>query len=136
MKTAIEWDSLRNKFGKKKSILSVFSKDMKQMLGEADFDLGKYANDPSKTKDQLPLRNCEDQDAYIEIIIKTKQLDEGTSGGKGKSKANASFSMPTIEEQENEVEIKEDYARREEEYKKKIKTLEETLEDLKMSVEH
>mmetsp|Transcript_21755 Transcript_21755/g.15582 ORF Transcript_21755/g.15582 Transcript_21755/m.15582 type:complete len:89 (+) Transcript_21755:62-328(+) len=29
MKTAIEWDSLRNKFGKKKSILSVFSKDMK-----------------------------------------------------------------------------------------------------------
>lgn len=51
MKTAIEWDSLRNKFGKKKSILSVFSKDMKQMLGEADFDLGKYANDPSKTKD-------------------------------------------------------------------------------------
>ena len=106
------------------------------MLGEADFDLGKYANDPSKTKDQLPLRNCEDQDAYIEIIIKTKQLDEGTSGGKGKSKANASFSMPTIEEQENEVEIKEDYARREEEYKKKIKTLEETLEDLKMSVEH
>lgn len=27
MKTAIEWDSLRNKFGKKKSILAVFTKD-------------------------------------------------------------------------------------------------------------
>lgn len=82
------------------------------------------------------MRNCEDQDAYIEIYIKTKQLEEGTTGGKGKAKGNASFTMPTIEEQENEVEIKEDYARREEEYKKKITTLEETLEDLKMSVEH
>lgn len=81
------------------------------------------------------MRNCEDQEAYIEIYIKTKQLEEGTTG-KSKAKGNASFTMPTIEEQENEVEIKEDYARREEEYKKKIKTLEETLEDLKMSVEH
>jgi len=51
MKTAIDWDSLRNKFGKKKSILAVFTKDKSKLLGEADFDLGKYANDPSKTTD-------------------------------------------------------------------------------------
>ena len=46
MKTAIDWDSLRGKFGKKKSILAVFTKDRSKLLGEADFDLGKYANDP------------------------------------------------------------------------------------------
>ena len=76
MKTAIEWDSLRNKFGKKKSILAVYTKDKQQMLGEADFDLGKYANNPQATKDKLPLRNCEtDPKAYIEIYIKAKMVD-------------------------------------------------------------
>jgi hypothetical protein len=67
---------LRGKFGKKKSILAVFTKDKSKMLGEADFDLGKYANDPTKNKDLLPLRNCEtDTKAFIEIYIKTKTLD-------------------------------------------------------------
>ena len=71
MKTAIDWDSLRNKFGKKKSILAVFTKDRSKLLGEADFDLGKYANDQqgaTTQKDQLALRNCElDPRAFIEI---------------------------------------------------------------------
>ena len=78
MKTAIDWDSLRGKYGKKKSILAVFTKDRSKLLGEADFDLGKYANDPSSTKDQLALRNCEaDPNAYIEIYIKAKTVDSG-----------------------------------------------------------
>ena len=80
MKTAIDWDTLRGKFGKKKSILAVFTKDRSKLLGEADFDLGKYANDPQATKDQLALRNCEfDPKAYIEIYIKAKSVDTGDS---------------------------------------------------------
>ena len=66
MKTAIDWDSLRSKFGKKKSILAIYTEDRRKKLGEADFDLGKYANDPETQKDKLPLRNCEsDPKAYI-----------------------------------------------------------------------
>ena len=45
MKTAIDWDNIRGKFAKKPSILAVFTKDRSRLLGEADFDLGKYAND-------------------------------------------------------------------------------------------
>ena len=45
MKTAIDWDNIRGKFAKKQSILAVFTKDRSRLLGEADFDLGKYAND-------------------------------------------------------------------------------------------
>ena len=45
MKTAIDWDNMRGKFAKKQSILAVFTKDRSRLLGEADFDLGKYANE-------------------------------------------------------------------------------------------
>ncbi len=76
MTTALDWDSLRGKFGKKRSILAVFTKDHSKMLGEADFDISKYANDPLKKTDQLPLRNCEsDPKAYILINIKAKMMD-------------------------------------------------------------
>lgn len=51
MTTALDWDSLRGKFGKKRSILAVFTKDRSKMLGEADFDLSKYVNDPLKKID-------------------------------------------------------------------------------------
>ena len=58
MKTQLEWDTLRNKFRPKKSVLSVHivkpgenimetsTNGTSQMLGEADFDLGYYANNP------------------------------------------------------------------------------------------
>lgn len=46
------------------------------MLGEADFDLSKYANDDRPQEDKLPLKNCQiDPSAYIEIYIKAKVLD-------------------------------------------------------------
>jgi hypothetical protein len=49
---------------------------MKEMLGEADFDLAKYANDERATEDKLPLKNCAmDPKAFIEIYIKAKVLD-------------------------------------------------------------
>ena len=79
MKTAIDWDNMRGKFAKKQSILAVFTKDRSRLLGEADFDLGKYANDSTAQMDRLTLRNCEaDPSAYIEIYIKAKTLDSGS----------------------------------------------------------
>lgn len=128
MKTAIDWDSLRGKFGKKKSILAVFTKDRSKMLGEADFDLGKYANDPSKTKDQLPLRNCEsDPKAFIEIYIKAKMLEDkdkttprGTKAGLNREVS----ALPSIEEKNSDFEVKEEFERLEIEYLKTISRLE------------
>jgi N-terminal C2 in EEIG1 and EHBP1 proteins len=49
---------------------------MSKLLGEADFDLAKYANDERAQDDKLPLKNCSlDPNAYIEIYIKAKVLD-------------------------------------------------------------
>ena len=59
MKTQLEWDSLRNQFRSKKSVLSVHivkpgenvmdsaNKGTSEILGDADFDLAFYANNPS-----------------------------------------------------------------------------------------
>lgn len=41
------------------------------------------------------------------------------------------LTMPTIEERESESDFKEEYERKEKEYKKNIDRLEETLEELK-----
>ena len=58
MKTQLEWDSLRNQFRSKKSVLSVHivktgenimesvAKGMSETIGDADFDLAYYANNP------------------------------------------------------------------------------------------
>lgn len=45
MKTVLDYDTFRRQFIKKKSDLQVWRKDMTAMLGTADFDLSKYAND-------------------------------------------------------------------------------------------
>ena len=145
MKTAIDWDSLRGKYGKKKSILAVFTKDRSKLLGEADFDLGKYANDPSSTKDQLALRNCEaDPNAYIEIYIKAKTVDSGDQPA-GRSSApldpaqkytSGSFALAAIEEKNSEFDAKEELEKEEREYQKGIQQLEETLTDLQKTIDH
>ena len=80
----MDWDSLRNQFRAKKSVLSVHvvkpgenviessNNGTSEVLGEADFDLAYYANNSHVTTDKLPLRNCSiDDGAYIEIYIKT-----------------------------------------------------------------
>lgn len=84
MKTQLEWDSLRNIFRKKGSDLQVHqveagvdpmkaaSEGKTTIIGEADFDLAHYANNPHILQDKLPLKNCTiDPNAYIEITIKT-----------------------------------------------------------------
>ena len=84
MKTAIDWDNMRGKFAKKQSVLAVFTKDRSRLLGEADFDLGKYANESVSQMDRLKLRNCEsDPNAFIEIYIKAKTLESDTPTRRG-----------------------------------------------------
>ena len=84
MKTAIDWDNMRGKFAKKQSVLAVFTKDRSRLLGEADFDLGKYANETVSQQDRLKLRNCEsDPNAFIEIYIKAKTLESDTPTRRG-----------------------------------------------------
>ena len=58
MKTQLEWDPLRNQFRPKRSVLQVQivnkgenvmenkEKDPSEIIGEADFDLSYYANNP------------------------------------------------------------------------------------------
>ena len=88
MKTQLEWDSLRNQFRPKKSTLSVHQvrkgENIMQsstdgssiVLGEADFDLAYYANNPKLLQDKLPLKNCLiDPKAFIEIQIKTNSAE-------------------------------------------------------------
>lgn len=49
---------------------------MQVLLGDADFDLSKYANSEVPSEDKLPLKNCSiDPKAYIEIFIKAKVID-------------------------------------------------------------
>lgn len=104
------------------------------MLGEADFDLGKYANNPQATKDKLPLRNCEsDPKAYIEIYIKAKNVEQGdtpsnvdSAGRQRNSLAESTRSrytaalMPAIEEKNSEVDPKEQFDAEEKEYERTI----------------
>ena len=84
MKTQLEWDSLRNQFRKKQSILSVHlvraGEDVMEaadnntsiVLGDANFDLAYYANNPEINQDKLPLKKCKlDEEAFIQIHIKT-----------------------------------------------------------------
>lgn len=46
------------------------------IIGEADFDLAHYANNPHLQQDKLPLKNCDiDPNAFIEITIKTNSQE-------------------------------------------------------------
>lgn len=79
MKTVLDYDAVHRMFLKKKSDLQVWKKDMSQMLGTTEFDLGKYANDCENggvsgfQEDRLTLKNCMvDQSgrAHIQIHIR------------------------------------------------------------------
>ena len=147
MKTAIDWDSLRSKFGKKKSILAIYTEDRSKKLGEADFDLGKYANDPESTKDKLPLRNCEtDPKAYIQILIKAKTLDSDATPKRGSTNLNesmrsvtqltANLGLQAIEEKNSEFDAREELERQQQQYERQIKKLNEELDGLMKEVKH
>jgi len=146
MKTAIDWDSLRNKFGKKKALLAVVTKDRSTQLGEANFDLGHYANVENATTDKLPLLNCEsDPKAYIEIFIRAKAVkstkgDESVASkptpGSRMTTKKIKFDLPVIEEKASEFDTREEFERAEQEYLAKIKRLEETVVDMNKIVDH
>ena len=44
MKTSLDYDVVSNTFLPKKSILALFSKKEKKLLGKTDFDMAIYAN--------------------------------------------------------------------------------------------
>ena len=153
MKTAIDWDNMRGKFAKKQSILAVFTKDRSRLLGEADFDLGKYANDSTAQMDRLTLRNCEvDPSAYIEIYIKAKTLDSGgetpTRSSRGASSntplafSNRSsvyaqnLSLAAIEEKNSEFDQREEYENLERNYMKQVQRMEDELEGINKEIRH
>ena len=65
----------------KPSILGLFrEKDRINSLGQANFDLAKYATLEGKSQvDTLPLENCiYDSEAFIEVHIKAKIVAMGT----------------------------------------------------------
>ena len=70
MKTVLEFDQSTNQFMQKKSVLALFRKKDKKLLGKTDFDLSIYANKTRSSNDKLTLSDCEHDDAYIEIFIK------------------------------------------------------------------
>lgn len=73
MKTVLEYDFLRRQFIKKKSELQLWKKDMSTMLGSAEFDLSKYANEEKAVEEKLPLKNSAySNQGYVEIYIKCK----------------------------------------------------------------
>jgi hypothetical protein len=46
------------------------------VIGDADFDLAYYANNPTILQDKLPLKRCTiDPNAFIEIYIKTNSQE-------------------------------------------------------------
>lgn len=62
----------------KKSVMSVFTKDRSTLLGEADFDLAKYANDTTINRDRIPLGKCaSDDNAFISVGLKVREIVDG-----------------------------------------------------------
>ena len=100
------------------------------MLGEADFDLSKYANEERAMEDRLPIKNSPDPNAFIEIYIKAKVLEAAPQHSSRVASA-LNISMPVIEERDSDFDVKEELEKKEKEYKRNIERLEEHLEQLK-----
>lgn len=166
MKTQLEWDSLRNIFRKKGSDLQVHrvepgvdvmkaaTEGNSEIIGEADFDLAHYANNPHIQQDKLPLKNCTlDPNAFIEITIKTNSQEvlkttpksdieplgpgnENASPVSGKAFSNltsrlAANQLQQIEERTSEDGFKESIDRKEYLYETEITQLKNRIEDIK-----
>lgn len=125
-------------------------------VGQSPFDLAEYAKDANTTR-KLYINDAKDM--YVEVNVKSKQLDEEGSGPKTGGKlggptnygtglsniaSNISQSTKNIGQSEtpryprnkNEPETEEDkmlmddFIRREEEYKKQIAQLKKEKEDV------
>ena len=109
---------------------------MSSMLGTADFDLSKYANEEKAMDDKLPLKNCSiDSSAFIEIYIKAK-VDGGASVPnpntplRGGLNTSALGRMQTIVEQESEYDLRDELAKKEKEFSKKVNSIDRELAGL------
>ena len=101
------------------------------MLGEADFDLGNYANSQRAQEAKLPLRGCQDDpEAYIEIYIKAKNLEAVAP-----TPSVHMSSMPIIEERNSESDLKDDFENKEKQYKRNIESLGNMLQGMHMEQE-
>jgi hypothetical protein len=57
-------------------VMEAASSGTSTVIGDADFDLAYYANNPEILSDKLPLKRCTiDPNAYIEIYIKTNSKE-------------------------------------------------------------
>ena len=62
--------------------MQLFKEGEVEMLGEAELNIAKYAK-IAETKEKLPLNDCADPYAYIEVRVRSEELDkfEKTSQG-------------------------------------------------------
>lgn len=76
------------------------------------------------------MKNCPtDPNAYIEIYIKAKVLDQTPQTPS--VRASGLVSMPTIEERDSEADVREELERKEKDYLRNIERLEDMLDDLR-----
>ena len=132
------------------------------VIGDADFDLAYYANNPSILQDKLPLKRCTiDPNAYIEIYIKTNSQEvlskergsstpQGQQSDRSVSPQNGGESTPNIgtqkrsglenqltqvDERTSEGGFKEALDRKEFEYMEQVDTLTKRIDDIKRITE-
>lgn len=130
------------------------------VIGDADFDLAYYANNPTILSDKLPLKRCTlDPNAYIEIYIKTNSQEvlsrersssnQGGASDRSTSPQNGGESMPQIsnrkvtiqsqltqvDERTSEGGFKEALDRKEFVYMEQIDSLNSRIDDIKKITE-
>ena len=78
MKTQMDYDPDNKVFIPKPTELEVWQGKKERRLGVTPFDLARYAGKP-KTEEQIPLQECEDPNAYVTVLIRTKEVMETPS---------------------------------------------------------
>ena len=131
------------------------------VIGDADFDLAYYANNPTILQDKLPLKRCTiDPNAFIEIYIKTNSQEvlsrerstssQGQASDRSTSPQNGGEHVPAIsnnrkvtvqsqltqvDERTSEGGFKEALDRKEFVYMEQIDSLTSRIDDIKKITE-
>jgi len=131
MKTSLDYNVELNQFVGKKSVLALQTKDGAQ-LGESYLDLAKYANDQSIKKDRLVLEKSSDPKAYIEISIvaKPEEPTDNSSAMRSETTMFTKRGMDTIQESQNETEVKFELEKKEKELQTQLENLKNQLAQL------
>jgi hypothetical protein len=131
MKTSMDYNSEIGQFISKKSRLVLTQRDGTE-VGETSFDLSKYANDLSIKKDKFPLEKCEDTNAFIDIAIIAKPLEDEAKQETIKDTASTVYQkMPTINELQNEQELVAELEAKEKQFILQLENNKNTLVQLK-----